>query len=86
MPDAFFKAVLAGKQSIANKSENENMQKCIMSVDRLGELSGMDFFTGLDYHLASQVEATYNLRNGGRKTLIMQRVITFLQTNSKTQS
>ena len=37
VPDAFFKAILAGEQSIAfvmyNHNNNENMQKCAMSVD-----------------------------------------------------
>ena len=69
VPDAFFKAVLAGEQSIAfvmyNKSENENMQKCAMSVDQLEELSGIDFFAELDDTLEPQVEAAYNLRNWG---------------------
>lgn len=69
VPDAFFKAVLAGEQSIAfvmyNKSENENMQKCAMSVDKLEELSGIDFFTELDDDFENRVEATYNLRNWG---------------------
>lgn len=69
VPDAFFKAVLAGEQSIAfvmyNKSDNENMQKCAMSVDQLEELSGIDFFAELDDTLEPQVEAAYNLRNWG---------------------
>ena len=69
VPDAFFKAVLAGEQSIAfvmyNKPENENMQKCAMSVDQLEEISGIDFFAELDDNLESQVEATYNLRYWG---------------------
>jgi endonuclease G len=69
VPDAFFKAVLAGEQSIAfvmyNKSENENMQKCAMSVDQLEELSGIDFFADLDEFLESKVESTYSLRNWG---------------------
>ena len=69
VPDAFFKAVLAGEQSIAfvmyNKSENENMQKCAMSVDQLEELSGIDFFAELDDTFENQVESTFNLRNWG---------------------
>ena len=69
VPDAFFKAVLAGEQSIAfvmyNRAENENMQKCAMSVDKLEELSGIDFFSELDDDLENQVEATYNLKNWG---------------------
>ncbi|MBO7279483.1 MAG: DNA/RNA non-specific endonuclease [Bacteroidales bacterium] len=69
VPDAFFKAVLAGKQSIAfvmyNKANNENMQRCAMSVDKLEELSGFDFFTELDDTIESVVEATYDLKKWG---------------------
>ena len=66
VPDAFFKAVLAGEQSIAfvmyNRAENENMQKCAMSVDKLEELSGIDFFSELDDEIENKVEATYSLK------------------------
>ena len=69
VPDAFFKAILAGEQSIAfvmyNHNNNENMQKCAMSVDDLELLSGIDFFTELDDNHENQVEAAYNLRNWG---------------------
>lgn len=69
VPDAFFKAVLAKEQSIAfimyNRPDNENMQKCAMSVDRLEEISGYDFFAELDDDLENRVEATYNLKNWG---------------------
>ena len=69
VPDAFFKAILAGEQSIAfvmyNHNNNENMQKCAMSVDDLELLSGIDFFAELDDNLENQVEAAYNLRNWG---------------------
>lgn len=69
VPDAFFKAILAGEQSIAfvmyNHNKNENMQKCAMSVDDLELLSGIDFFAELDDAFENQVEATYNLRNWG---------------------
>ena len=48
VPDAFFKVIITGSQSIAfvmkNKSENDNLQSCAMSVDSLEELSGIDFF------------------------------------------
>lgn len=69
IPDAFFKAILAEDQSIAfvmyNRPENENMQKCAMSVDKLEEISGIDFFAELEDDFENQVEATYNLRNWG---------------------
>lgn len=69
VPDAFFKAILAGEQSIAfvmyNHNNNENMQKCAMSVDELEALTGIDFFAEQVDDFEDQVEATYNLRNWG---------------------
>lgn len=69
VPDAFFKAILAGERSIAfimfNKAENENMQKCAMSVDHLEVISGIDFFQELDDEIESQVESAYNLKHWG---------------------
>ena len=65
VPDAFFKAILAGEQSIAfvmyNHNNNENMQKCAMSVDDLEVLTGIDFFEELDDALENQVETTYSV-------------------------
>lgn len=67
VPDAFFKAILAGEQSIAfvmyNHNNNENIQKCAMSVDDLEALTGIDFFAEQVDDFENQVEATYNLRN-----------------------
>ena len=69
VPDAFFKAVLAGEQSIAfvmyNRPENENMQSCAMSVDRLEEISGIDFFAELEDSIENKSEASFNLRYWG---------------------
>lgn len=69
VPDAFFKAILAGGQTIAfvmyNHNNNENMQKCAMSVDDLETISGIDFFSELDDDLEADIESTYNLRNWG---------------------
>ena len=69
VPDAFFKAILAGEQSIAfvmyNHNNNENMQKCAMSVDDLEALTGINFFAEQVDDFEDQVEATYNLRNWG---------------------
>ena len=69
VPDAFFKAILAGEQSIAfvmyNHNNNENMQKCALSVDELEALSGIDFFAEQVDDFENQGEATYNLRNWG---------------------
>jgi endonuclease G len=69
VPDAFFKAVMAndGKRwhTIAfvmqNRSYNENMQKCAMSVDELEELTGYDFFAALDDTLEAEAEKGYKL-------------------------
>ena len=67
VPDAFFKAILAGEQSFAfvmyYHNNNENLQKCAMSVDDLEALTGIDFFAELDDDFENRVEATYNLRN-----------------------
>ena len=69
VPDAFFKAVLANDHAIAfvmhNHNNNENMQKCAMSVDALEALTGIDFFAEQVDDFENQVEATYNLRNWG---------------------
>lgn len=66
VPDAFFKAILAGGQTIAfvmyNHNNNENMQKCAMSVDDLETIAGIDFFSELDDDLESQIESTYTLK------------------------
>lgn len=66
VPDAFFKAVLSGNQSIAfvmfNCAKNENMQKCSMSVDQLELLTGLDFFPELDDRVEEQIESTYSLK------------------------
>ena len=66
VPDAFFKAVLANDQTIAfvmhNHNNNENLQKCAMSVDDLEVLTGIDFFSELDDNFENQVESIYNLR------------------------
>ena len=69
VPDAFFKAVLANDQAIAfvmhNHNNNENMQKCAISVDDLEALTGIDFFVEQVDNFENQVEATFNLRNWG---------------------
>lgn len=66
IPDAFFKAILAGEQTIAfvmyNHNNNESLQKCAMSVDDLEILTGINFFEELDDTLENRVEATYVLK------------------------
>lgn len=69
IPDAFFKAVMVRDgnrwQSIAfvmqNRSYNENMQNCAMSVDELEELTGFDFFYALDDLTEAETEKSYKL-------------------------
>lgn len=48
-----------------NHNNNENMQKCAMSVDDLETISGIDFFSELDDDLEADIESTYNLKNWG---------------------
>ena len=70
VPDAFFKAVLMQDKgtwhSIAfvmeNRSYNENMQKCSMTVDELEELTGFDFFAALDDEIEDKVEKAKSLK------------------------
>lgn len=61
VPDAFYKVVCNGEQAIAfvmyNRSRNESMKKCAMSVDCLEELSGLDFFLELDDEVENKIEA-----------------------------
>ena len=65
VPDAFFKTILVGKQTIAfvmhNHNNNENLQKCALSVDDLEIISGIDFFSELDDDIENQIESTYTL-------------------------
>ena len=62
VPDAFYKAVSNGQQAIAfvmyNRSKNENLQKCAISIDSLEELIQIDLFTELD----DEIEAQYSLK------------------------
>ena len=69
LPDAFFKAILSGNQSIAfvmyNKDKNANMHSCAISVDSLEVLSGLDFFPDLEDAVEDSVEASYSLKYWG---------------------
>ncbi len=66
VPNAFFKTILAGEQAIAfvmyNHNNNENMQKCAMSVDDLETISGIDFFSELDDDIEIEIESTFTLK------------------------
>ena len=69
VPDAFFKALQTKDQAIAfvmyNREDNENMQRCAMSVDKLEELIGLDLFSELDDEVEDKLEASYVLRYWG---------------------
>lgn len=69
VPDAFFKAVLAGGQAIAfvmlNHNHNANMQKCAMTVDSLEKITGFDFFSDLDDEDEKRIEGSYTLKHWG---------------------
>lgn len=69
VPDALFKAVLADNQAIAfimyNRSRNENMQECAMSVNQLEKISGLDLFQELDDKVEEKIESTYSLKYWG---------------------
>ena len=70
VPDAFFKAVLMQDKgtwhSIAfvmeNRSYNENMQKCAMTVDELEELTGFDFFAAMDDGIEEKTEGIMSFK------------------------
>lgn len=69
VPDAFFKAIMTEKNgqwhSIAfimqNRSYNENLQRCAMTVDELEEVTGFDFFSALDDIKEGEAEKEYSL-------------------------
>ncbi len=70
VPDAFFKAVMVvgkdGKHhSIAfimqNRRQNDNLQKCAMSVDELEEATGFDFFCALDDETEEKAEKDFSI-------------------------
>lgn len=69
VPDAFFKALQTETQCIAfvmyNREDNENMQRCAMSVDKLEQLTGYDFFSELPDDVENKLEATYSLKYWG---------------------
>ena len=70
VPDAFFKAILihdgSKYHSIAfimeNKPQNDNLQKCAMSVDELESMTGLDLFPALDDSMEEKTEREFSLR------------------------
>lgn len=69
VPDAFFKAVLSDDQGIAfimyNRAENDNMQKCAISIDMLESLSGIDLFKDMDNSREARLESSFDLKYWG---------------------
>lgn len=73
VPDAFFKALLVfsenGAQAIAfvmnNSKQNENMQRCALSIDELEIITGYDFFPNLDDSIEKTIEASFSLKAWG---------------------
>lgn len=64
IPDAFFKIIYSdtGKQSIAfvmyNRDSNGRMRDCILTVDEVEAMTGIDFLSDLGNRIESQVEST----------------------------
>ena len=69
IPDAFFKALMTDTQAIAfvmfNTPENENIQKCAMSVDCLEMMTGLDFFPEIEDDVEENLEAGVTLKYWG---------------------
>lgn len=69
VPDAFFKAILVnigGKYHsigfiMENKAQNDNLQKCAMSIDELEEITGLDLFPALEDTIEEKIEKKYSL-------------------------
>lgn len=67
VPDAFYKVVLhLGKKPQAlgfiypNEGEHHNMQTYVTTVDKVEEITGIDFFYNLPDEIENQVESTSN--------------------------
>lgn len=75
VPDAFFKAVLApvgtGYSAIGfvmgNDSRRYYLRDCSLSIDRLEDLTGIDFFPQLEDTVEEEVESRYRLSDWGIK-------------------
>lgn len=74
VPDAFYKALLVRRKdgsysSIAfvmgNDSERYYLKDCNMTVDELEQLTGLDFFPGLDDRIEEKVEGKVRLSDWG---------------------
>ena len=68
VPDAFFKVILSDNRKTKaigfiypNRGGHKDMNEYVVSVDEVGRITGMDFFSMLDDRLEENVEsATYN--------------------------
>lgn len=73
VPDAFYKAVLVRRsgryRSIAfvmgNDSRRYYLSDCAVSVNELEDITGLDFFPGLDDSVEDSVEAQVNFKDWG---------------------
>jgi DNA/RNA endonuclease G (NUC1) len=48
-----------------NRAENDNMQKCAISIDMLESLSGIDLFKDLDNSREARLESSFDLKYWG---------------------
>lgn len=71
VPQSFFKVILSpyGKKVkaigfiLGNKEENKRLRDYAVTVDRIEELTGLDFFSSLPEGLETQAEANVNLKD-----------------------
>ena len=48
-----------------NRTDNDNMQKCAISIDMLESLSGIDLFKELDNSREARLESSFDLKYWG---------------------
>ena len=69
VPNAFFKVLRTDEQAIAfimyNTSNNENLQRCAMTVDNLENVTRFDFFPELDDDTENYLESSFKLKYWG---------------------
>lgn len=76
VPDSFFKALLVRREDgsysaiafvMDNDDERYMLKDCSMSVNELEQITGFDFFPGLDDRIEEKVEGTVKLSDWGIK-------------------
>ena len=76
IPDSFYKALLVQREDgsysaiafvMDNDDERYLLKDCLMSVNELEELTGLDFFPGLDDRIEDKVEGTVKRSDWGIK-------------------